>query len=679
MLSPKKTALSIAMALSLIVACGDSGVMAQQGGRSFGQQAANRHANPIMLIADGSRSMWGRLRGRNKIYLARDAMKLALPEFNNRLTMGLMAFGHRKRRSCSDVELIAPVKRLNAARFIKSFNTVNPRGRAPLTSAIERAAATLGHRKNKSTIILLADGFENCRPNTCELARRLAREGRDFTIHVIALGMNKRDYRNISCITKATNGTLIAANSQRTLRRALSNLFKRSAAAPARVAIAPPTPRPKQKPEGPPELLLTAMLAAGGPMVSAGLEWRVRQQSAAGGNAKDVYVGEDPSPRLKLAPGKYIVEVRLDGVKAARKVTVAKAGLTRTTINLDAGRVKIRAFANRGSKALSNVFYTIYKKSDKPGTGSGSGSPSGDQVVAITSKPEPEYTLNSGSYNILVQHGGTRSERVINIAPGKVSNVDIIMYSGELVLKAINSATGKAVQGAYYFIYEDAPLASAGRREIARSAALKPDFRLPAGTYHIVVKWGHAEQRLRATVRAGKRKTVTIPMKTATLALTTRIRGDAGRENQPIKFEILRLAENGAREKKIAQTSRKDPNFKLDAGSYIIVAKFGSANARIRKKINLRAGQNLTLTLDIPAAIMTMEFRPDGSKRPSRDVFWTIATPEGNTIWTTGNPAPRTPISPGTYMVIAEHHGKLYRRTIKIRSGETKNVTVSTN
>ena len=186
------------------------------------------------------------------------------------------------------------------------------------------------------------------------------------------------------------------------------------------------------KPKGPPELLLTAMMADKGPQLSAGLEWRVHAAARGSDSVKDLYVGEDPQPRLKLDPGDYVVEARLDGIKITENITVAKAGLTRATLNFDAGRIKIQAFADRGSKPLTNVFYTVYRKSEKSGDS--------DKVVAITSKPDPEYTLPSGSYNILVQHGGTRSERLINVVAGKVGKVDIVMYSGELVLHAVEAA-----------------------------------------------------------------------------------------------------------------------------------------------------------------------------------------------------------------------------------------------
>ena len=386
---------------------------------------------------------------------------------------------------------------------------------------------------------------------------------------------------------------------------------------------------------------------------------------------KDLYIGEDPQPRLKLKPGKYIVEARLDGMKITEKITVAKAGLTRATLNFDAGTVKIHAYADRGSKALSNVFYTIYSQSGK--------SDGRDKVVAITSQPDPEYTLPAGNYNIVVQHGGTRSERVINIVAGKTSKVDIVMYSGELVLNALQPATGKTINGAYYFIYEDDPETPSGRREVARSAAHKPDFRLPAGTYHILVKWGLAEKEMRGTVRAGKRQTLSIPMQSGTLMLDARIRGKGDGDDYPISYSVFMKPAGGGRPKLIAKTSRTSPQLNLDAGDYMISAHYGSANATIEKDVHIGSGQTRTVTIDIPAAILALKFKLKGEKNYSRDVFWTITAPNGDAIWATGKSAPRTPISPGKYIVIAEHRGKLYRKPLNLRAGEVKNVIVTPN
>ena len=629
-------------------------------------------ANQVMLITDGSGSMWGRLGNRSKVYLARDAMKKALPQFHNRLSLGLMAFGSRVKSSCTDVSNVVPVAPLDASRFTKAFNAVNPLGRTPVTMAIEQAADALQYKTRKSTIIVLIDGFENCKRDPCALARQLKRDGKDLTIHVVGLGMKPRDQKSIRCITNATKGKLILAGSGKSLERAMALLLGLSAKeAPDEISAKPAKTVKVEKPSGPPELLLTAMLAEKGPRLSAGLSWRVLSAASGAQVDKDIYTGEAPQPRLKLAPGSYVVEARLEGIKIIENVTVAKAGLTRATVNFDAGRIKIRAFADRGAKALNNVFYSIYRKSEK--------ADEGDKVVAITSKSEPDYTLPAGNYNILVQHGGTRSERAINVVAGKVTDIDIVMYSGELVLQAVQSANGKPIDGVYYFIFEDDPLAPGGRREIARSAAVKPDFRLPAGTYHVLVKWGNAQKEMRGTVRAGKRKTLTIPMKSGTMQLNTRISGQAKSADYPVTYSVYSITANDGPNTLIAKTSRPSPEFHLDAGSYSIVASFGSANAAVRTEVKIGSGERRSVQLDIPAAIMDLKLKSDSGGDFNRDVFWTINSSEGDAIWATGKAAPRTPVSPGNYMVVATHRGKTYRKSLNIRSGEIKTVILSTN
>jgi len=671
---------------SLIMVLASPPLHAQNNGRRLVKSAtpasapkvASAPGPRVMLITDGSGSMWGRLGNRSKVYLARDAMKKVLPQFHNRLSLGLMAFGSRVKRSCSDVSTVVPLVPLDASRFIKAFNAVNPLGRTPVTMAIRQAANALDYKRKKSTIIVLIDGFENCKGDPCALARQLKRDGKDLTIHVVGVGMKARDQRSISCITNATKGQFINTASENSLRRAMTSLLARSASPTEEKLAGTPHQKPKvEKPKGPPELMLTAMLANKGPRIAAGLNWRVRQVSKENGTDRDFYVGEAPQPRLKLEPGSYIVEARLGGIKIIENVTVGKAGLTRAVLNFDAGRIKIRAFADRGAKALNNVFYSIYRNDGKPESGDKSGN--GDKVVAITAKPEPEYTLPAGNYTILVQHGGTRSERVINVVAGKVADVDIVMYSGELVLQAVHPANGKTIEGVYYFIYEDAPLAPGGRREIARSAAVKPDFRLPAGTYHVLVKWGNARKEMRGTVRAGKRKTLMIPMQSGTLSLNASVSGQVQTKDDPVTFSVYQAPANGGLGKLIAKTSRPSPVFHLDAGSYSVVASFGDANASTRSLVQISSGQQRSIQLDIPAAIMDLKLKSEGTGGYNRDVFWTISSADGKAIWTTGNSAPRTPVSPGSYMVVATYRGKTYRKTLDIKSGELKSVILSTN
>ena len=253
-----------------------SATLAQAQNKAVSKQSAQTGevrqsipTNRVMLITDGSGSMWGRSQNRSKVYLARDAIKKVLPQFHNRLIMGLYAFGSRRKRSCQDVSQITRLAPLNSAEFIKDFNGVNPLGRTPVTLAIKQAAIALDYKNKKSTIIVLIDGFENCKQDPCALARKLKRDGKDLTIHVIGLAMKPGDQKSVQCITQATKGQFIATDSGDSLRRAMTNLLTRSAS-PAKeqvLAAAKNKPVAIAKPKGPPELLLTALMASKGPQL----------------------------------------------------------------------------------------------------------------------------------------------------------------------------------------------------------------------------------------------------------------------------------------------------------------------------------------------------------------------------------------------------------------------------
>ena len=63
---------------------------------------------------------------------------------------------------------------------------------------------------------------------------------------------------------------------------------------------------------------------------------------------------------------------------------------------------------------------------------------------------------------------------------------------------------GPPLADVVFQVFEDDPDAPQGRRELMRSAAARPSFSLPAGTYYVVARHGAAEARERLT-RASRR------------------------------------------------------------------------------------------------------------------------------------------------------------------------------
>ncbi len=80
------------------------------GGLALGAAHAQAQSNDnVMIVFDGSNSMWGQIDGVAKIEIARSVMENLLGGWTDERSVGLMAYGHRQRGDCSDIEtLITP-------------------------------------------------------------------------------------------------------------------------------------------------------------------------------------------------------------------------------------------------------------------------------------------------------------------------------------------------------------------------------------------------------------------------------------------------------------------------------------------------------------------------------------------------------------------------------------------
>src|SRR5512139_3006940 len=76
------------------------------------QPAVAEPAQPVLIIVDGSGSMWGKMEGdaTAKLYGVRDLLRERLLVAPAQSRIGLGSFGHRRKGDCGDVELIAPIE-----------------------------------------------------------------------------------------------------------------------------------------------------------------------------------------------------------------------------------------------------------------------------------------------------------------------------------------------------------------------------------------------------------------------------------------------------------------------------------------------------------------------------------------------------------------------------------------
>jgi len=138
-----------------------------------------------MIVLDVSNSMWGQIDGVPKYEIARDVISEMVQNLSTESDYGLIAYGHRRKSDCSDIELLLPIGPLDPDAFSAAVNNLTPRGRTPLTDAVRTAAEVMGYSERSARIILVSDGLESCDADPCALAAELEASGLDFTTHAV--------------------------------------------------------------------------------------------------------------------------------------------------------------------------------------------------------------------------------------------------------------------------------------------------------------------------------------------------------------------------------------------------------------------------------------------------------------------------------------------------------------
>ena len=196
-----------------------------------------------MLVLDASGSMWGQIQGRAKIEIAREAVGTMLKTWPRNQQLGLMAYGHRSKGNCADIEVLKMPATVNAAAMQQAVNALQPKGMTPISAAVRMAAEQLKFSERKATVILVSDGEETCHADPCALGAELEKLGVDFTAHVVGFDLPEGKARaQLQCLAKTTGGMYVEARDAAELNKALGQLAQ---AAPV---AAPPKPIENLKP-----------------------------------------------------------------------------------------------------------------------------------------------------------------------------------------------------------------------------------------------------------------------------------------------------------------------------------------------------------------------------------------------------------------------------------------------
>ena len=183
-------------------------------------------ADPTSLfILDASGSMWGQLEdGKAKITAARDVMGELATNLPGNISAGLIAYGHRKKGDCGDIELVQPIEKASGPAIAGRLKSLTPRGKTPISDSLVMAGETLKGLEDERTIVLVSDGIETCKGDPCAVAEAIRMSDAALRIHVVGYGVDQKAREQLQCVAEKGGGTYFDVNNTEGLSDALTQV-----------------------------------------------------------------------------------------------------------------------------------------------------------------------------------------------------------------------------------------------------------------------------------------------------------------------------------------------------------------------------------------------------------------------------------------------------------------------
>jgi len=527
-------------------------------------------ADKTIVVLDASGSMWGQIDGKPKLEIAREALRTVLAGLPADREIGLMAYGHREKGSCEDIELVVPPAAGTAGAIAIAASNLKFLGKTPLTAAVKQAAEALKYTEEKSTVVLITDGLETCNADPCALGKELEQSGVDFTAHVVGFGLTAEEGREVACLAENTGGKYVQASDSEALKTALVET----------VAAPEPAPAPEPEPAPPPaaieyNFIPETVLAEGQPLKDPGAITYEIDAIAADGSKGERVTTEYGTYRGNLTPGDYIVKAILGVASVEQKVTIVADKTATPRFILNAGTIVIRPRPAEGAPVDTGAAVALTLPDGGFNTNYG----------------ETTIVVPAGDHSFSVKIGEGQTSISVSVKAGETVEKDVIVGVGHLVMNALYAEGGEQVDNSgIAFSVAAAKKKIDGSRDILLTtygAGAKAD--LPTGDYVVIADMDEAVAEAPVTIKAGELSEVKVVLNAGVLAVTA---PGAVR----LEFFSAKKSIDGTR-KGFGTYYTAEQQLTLPAGDYAVVATRGNPEKQTEGTATVSAGERTELTV----------------------------------------------------------------------------------
>jgi hypothetical protein len=516
---------------------------------------------PAVLILDASKTMSAKAGEAVKLDTARAELGDAVTQFSDRISFGLVAFGHRKASNCADSEILAKPGALDAESAGTLLGDIQAKGQAPIAAAMGDAAS-LADAAGPLDVVLVADGGDTCDADLCATADALKQKAKGLRIHVVGLSDKAEELEPLSCIATATGGKFVAASNDAEFKAGLGAVFEAIASPPAAVsqavaaadagAIQEPAPQPTaaipgqsavqkshgetavfksgtppqpspQSPQAVPQTLVQralpvpappkppepakpvpvtfkALITDVGPKLQSGLTWRVyNSKEATDGSYELVSTHREPTPTADLMPGEYLVNAAYGLSNLTKKIKVESGKSLEETFVLNTGGLALRGVLASGEECPegSVKFDILSDEEDQFGN---------RRTILADAKEKSIIRLNAGAYHVDSLYGDANASVGVDVTvePGRITEATIKHTGAKITFRLVQSLGGEALANTKWTI-----LTSAGDTVKSNAGAL-PTHILAAGSYAVVADHGDLSYTRKFSIEPGDDKQIEV-------------------------------------------------------------------------------------------------------------------------------------------------------------------------
>jgi hypothetical protein len=445
-------------------------------------------------------------------------------------------------------------------------------------------------------------------------------------------------------------------------------------------------PPPTTTPSTESALQLNAVMTEGGKPLPGGVHYEIYEAAKdADGNRKRVADSPDYQgpPRFPLPAGRYYVTAMYGSASASTEVGLTETEITRQTLNLRAGVLRLTSvLATVGKPLPSGVHYEVYEiAKDADGN-----------RKRVTDSPDykgpPRFPLPAGRYYVTATYDSASAGAEIDVTAGdEPTRQTLNLNAGILSLTSVLAAGGKPLSiGVVYQVYEAAKDADGNRKRVTNSPDYKgpPRFPLPAGRYYVTATYDSASAGAEVDVTAGDEPIrQTLNLNAGILSLSSVLTAGVKPLPTGVVYQVYEAAKDGDGNRKRVTDSpdyKGPPRFPLPAGRYYVTAAYESASAGT--EIDVAAGDEpIRQTLDLNAGILSVSSILSAANKPLTtgvryEVYEAATDADGKRKSVTDSPdykgPPRFPLPAGRYYVTASTDAGKAGAEVTISPGEVR-------